>query len=337
MTAFCTACRHRPNSMRLLALHGFDRFAARKTHRRTSGSARAARQNRADDAHGAAWRPLGRRGRAVPDRSMVRRRQDTGAAGDRGGARAQDHVRAGAMGSDVLQLDGEHPAVVHFPADLVGASNSRPGMARTAKSFVAENEDDAVADALAHYTDIEEITVEEGHDIAADPERRARFANEYLHRDEDVLDTWFSSALWPFSTLGWPDETPELKRYYPTSALVTGFDIIFFWVARMMMMGLHFMKEVPFHDRLHPRAGARRHRRQDVEVERQRHRSARSHRRIRRRCAALHACRHGGAGPRHQAFGPARRGLPQFCDQALECGALCGNERLRARSGFHAA
>ena len=65
-------------------------------------------------------------------------------------------------------------------------------------------------------------------------------------RDEDVLDTWFSSALWPFSTLGWPDETPELKRYYPTDVLVTGFDIIFFWVARMMMMGLHFMNEVPF-------------------------------------------------------------------------------------------
>jgi valyl-tRNA synthetase len=67
-----------------------------------------------------------------------------------------------------------------------------------------------------------------------------------LARDEDVLDTWFSSALWPFSTLGWPDETPELKRYYPTNTLVTGFDIIFFWVARMMMMGLQFMKEVPF-------------------------------------------------------------------------------------------
>ena len=85
------------------------------------------------------------------------------------------------------------------------------------KIFVAENEDDVVADALAHYTDIEEITVEDGHDIAADPARRARFANEYLHRDDDVLDTWFSSALWPFSTLGWPDETPELKRYYPTT------------------------------------------------------------------------------------------------------------------------
>src|SRR5581483_6675860 len=69
-----------------------------------------------------------------------------------------------------------------------------------------------------------------------------------LTRDPDVLDTWFSSALWPFSTLGWPERTPELARYYPTSALVTGFDIIFFWVARMMMMGLHFMKEVPFRD-----------------------------------------------------------------------------------------
>jgi valyl-tRNA synthetase len=114
------------------------------------------------------------------------------------------------------------------------------------KIFVAENEDDAVADALAHYTGVDEITAEDGHDIAADPARRARFANEYLHRDEDVLDTWFSSALWPFSTLGWPDDTPELKRYYPTSVLVTGFDIIFFWVARMVMMGLHFMKEVPF-------------------------------------------------------------------------------------------
>jgi valyl-tRNA synthetase len=116
------------------------------------------------------------------------------------------------------------------------------------KIFVAESADDAVADALAHYTEIEEITAEEGHDIAADPDRRARFASEYLHRDDDVLDTWFSSALWPFSTLGWPDETPELKRFYPTSTLVTGFDIIFFWVARMMMMGLHFQKAVPFHD-----------------------------------------------------------------------------------------
>lgn len=90
--------------------------------------------------------------------------------------------------------------------------------------FVAHNEDEAYAEAKAkHGPDVE------------------------LTRDEDVLDTWFSSGLWPFSTLGWPEETPELQRYYKTDVLVTAFDIIFFWVARMMMMGLHFMKEVPFH------------------------------------------------------------------------------------------
>ena len=98
----------------------------------------------------------------------------------------------------------------------------------------------------------------DGHVFVASDEAEAQAAAEKhyagsnapitLTRDEDVLDTWFSSALWPFSTLGWPDETDEVKRYYPTSVLVTGFDIIFFWVARMMMMGLHFMKEVPFHD-----------------------------------------------------------------------------------------
>jgi valyl-tRNA synthetase len=76
---------------------------------------------------------------------------------------------------------------------------------------------------------------------------REKFGREVeLTRDPDVLDTWFSSALWPFSTLGWPERTPELAKYYPGSVLVTGFDIIFFWVARMMMMGLHFMGEVPF-------------------------------------------------------------------------------------------
>ena len=67
-----------------------------------------------------------------------------------------------------------------------------------------------------------------------------------LVQDEDVLDTWFSSALWPFSTLGWPEQTPELDKFYPTSTLVTGFDIIFFWVARMMMMGLYFTEKIPF-------------------------------------------------------------------------------------------
>jgi valyl-tRNA synthetase len=110
------------------------------------------------------------------------------------------------------------------------------------KVFVAETEEEAVGNALGYYVEQEVITVEQGREMALDRNKREGF----ITRDEDVLDTWFSSALWPFSTLGWPDETPELERYYPTDVLVTGFDIIFFWVARMMMMGLHFMKEAPF-------------------------------------------------------------------------------------------
>ena len=76
----------------------------------------------------------------------------------------------------------------------------------------------------------------------------ASCGSTHIHQETDVLDTWFSSALWPFSTLGWPDNTKDLQVYYPTSVLITGFDILFFWVARMMMMGLHFMKDVPFRD-----------------------------------------------------------------------------------------
>jgi valyl-tRNA synthetase len=79
-----------------------------------------------------------------------------------------------------------------------------------------------------------------------DPQACAHCRGSKLRQDEDVLDTWFSSALWPFSTLGWPDRTPELKFFYPTSVLVTSFDILFFWVARMMMMGIKFMGDVPF-------------------------------------------------------------------------------------------
>jgi len=90
---------------------------------------------------------------------------------------------------------------------------------------------------------------DEGNEYCAmsEEEAVAMAGGKTLTRDEDVLDTWFSSALWPFSTLGWPHQTPELERYYKTDVLITGFDIIFFWVARMMMQGIHFMKEVPFH------------------------------------------------------------------------------------------
>ncbi len=80
------------------------------------------------------------------------------------------------------------------------------------------------------------------------PHKCEKCASGKIHQDEDVLDTWFSSWLWPMSTMGWPDETPTLKKFYPTSVLVTGFDIIFFWVARMVMSGLHFKKQIPFKD-----------------------------------------------------------------------------------------
>jgi valyl-tRNA synthetase len=131
--------------------------------------------------------------------------------------------------------------------------------------FVAENEADAIAEAKKYYRErlpIKDIDIKIARDF---DEMKASISDVTknksktlkVYRDEDVLDTWFSSALWPFSTLGWPDEKPEIaeyyKRYYPTDVMVTGFDIIFFWVARMMMMGTHFMnkdepleKRVPF-------------------------------------------------------------------------------------------
>ena len=150
---------------------------------------------------------------------------DAGQAGHRGGESA--------AAPHSCRRRGRRPISTGWRTSSPGASRASSGGAirfpawygPDGEVFVAENESEANAVALAHY----------GKD-------------EPLTRDEDVLDTWFSSALWPFSTLGWPDETPELARYYPTDVLVTGFDIIFFWVARMMMMGLHFMDEVPFHD-----------------------------------------------------------------------------------------
>ena len=108
--------------------------------------------------------------------------------------------------------------------------------------FVARTEKEALDEAVEYYLALE------GPWKAWVEDKLENFQpGDILTRDEDVLDTWFSSALWPFSTLGWPEKTKELDTYYQTDVLVTGFDIIFFWVARMMMMGLHFMEEEPFH------------------------------------------------------------------------------------------
>ncbi|MEL6791109.1 MAG: valine--tRNA ligase [Pseudomonadota bacterium] len=111
--------------------------------------------------------------------------------------------------------------------------------------FVAETEAEAMEIAAAYYHEKPKIaeTREAFLALKANGKREP-----VLYREEDVLDTWFSSALWPFSTLGWPEKTDALAAHYPTSTLVTAFDIIFFWVARMMMQGLHFMDEVPFRD-----------------------------------------------------------------------------------------
>ena len=247
------------------ALDGLDRFTARdsvvammeerelieKTDEHTHTVPHGDRERRAD--------------RAVPDRPVVREREGAGGAGDRQRARRAHRSSSRRTGRRPISTGWRTSSPGASRASSGGATAFPPGTARTAKSSSRRRRRRPKAAAYRHYG-----------------------VRQKLDRDEDVLDTWFSSALWPFSTLGWPEETPELKRYYPTSVLVTGFDIIFFWVARMMMMGLHFMKEEPFHTRLHPRHRARREGRQDVEVEGERRRSPRADRRVRRRRAPLH-------------------------------------------------
>jgi valyl-tRNA synthetase len=136
------------------------------------------------------------------------------------------------------QKDLGNPRISNLP---------RPGPSRETteglETFVAETESEAIRAAENAYGF--EVRVVADRDESLKLMRKGAVG---IWRDEDVLDTWFSSALWPFSTLGWPEATKELDRFYPTSVLVTGFDIIFFWVARMMMMGLHFKDKAPFHD-----------------------------------------------------------------------------------------
>ncbi len=135
----------------------------------------------------------------------------------------------------------------------IAYENGSLSFGKPPKQIVAMTQEEARSAARDYYKCDDVVVVLNDRIALNEVYERQRGLNQPLTkcaiwRDPDVLDTWFSSALWPFSTLGWPEETPELKDRYPTNVLITGFDIIFFWVARMMMMGLHFMQDVPFRD-----------------------------------------------------------------------------------------
>ena len=157
--------------------------------------------------------------------------------------------------------------------------------------------------------------------VAREPPERCGACGGPLRQDEDVLDTWFSSALWPFATLGWPEQTDALRAFYPTDVLVTARDIIFLWVARMIMMGLEFTGEVPFADVVRALRDPGARRAADVEVAGHRDRPARGDRPQRRRRGALRAARdvlHAGR-PLQRREGAPGRGARE---QALQRGAL---------------
>ena len=162
-------------------------------------------------ARGRSLRPLRHGGRAAPVGAVVRQGRAAGEGGRRRRPRRARHHPPGDHGSAVLRLGRQHARLVHLAAALVGSPD--PGLVRARR-----------------------------RDACLGPEEDAP---QGWRQDQDVLDTWFSSALWPFSTLGWPDDTPDLRRFYPTDVLLTGYDIIFFWVARMMMFGLYAMDGVP--------------------------------------------------------------------------------------------
>ena len=278
----------------------------------------AAREGREAPPHRPARRPLGHAARAVPDRPVVLRREDPGAG------RRSRPSRTAAPGS--CRASGRTPTSSGCATSSPGASRassggairSRPGTARTATCSSRRARPRRPHAARAHY----------GRDVP-------------LRRDEDVLDTWFSSGLWPFSTLGWPDDTPELRRFYPDHR--PGHRL-----RHHLLLGrpdddagaaLHGRGAVP--GRLHPRPGPRRARRQDVQDQGQRRRPAADHRRLRRRRAAPRAPRLDRAGPRRQVRPEPGRGLPQLRHQALERrplrpaqrGGVCARASIRSHAG----
>ena len=223
------------------------------------------------------------------------------------GPRGPHEVRAAAVREHLFRLDGEHQAVVHLAPALVGPSD--PGLVRPERRSLRR-------------------------DLRGRGAGDGRRHGVPLKRDEDVLDTWFSSALWPFSTLGWPDQTAELARYYPTSTPRHR-------LRHHLLLGRPHDDDGPrvhgqgaLRHRLHARPRPRREGREDEQDQGQRHRPARAHRRLRRRRHPLHARRHGRAGPRPEALDEPRRGLPQLRHQALERRALPRDEFVCPRRGL---
>src|SRR5229473_218508 len=160
--------------------------------------------------------------RAAGFDAMVLQNEAARGAGDCGGRAWRDTDRAGEPARGIFQLDEEHPRLDAIATTVVGTPDS---------GVVLQGEQ-------AHHSG--------ARSAGEAPAKCATCGSANLEQDPDVLDTWFSSGLWPFSTLGWPANTEDFRTYYPTSLLITGYDILFFWVARMIMMGIHFTGKVPF-------------------------------------------------------------------------------------------
>ena len=159
----------------------------------------------------------GDRGRAAGFRAVVRADAGAGQAGNRGRGVGPGEAHPRALEQGLPRLDVQHPRLVHLAPALVGPPH--PGLV---------------------------LRLRRDHRRAHDPTECPKCHSKNLKQDEDILDTWFSSALWPFSTLGWPEKTPDLAKFYPTDFLSTAPDIIFLWVARMIFSGLKFMGDIPF-------------------------------------------------------------------------------------------
>ena len=243
--------------------------------------------------------------------------KSAGRAGDRGGARRAHRVRAEELGEDLLRVDGEHPALVHLAPALVGPSDPGLVRARTARCSSPRPKRRRSSRALAYYAETEAITPMQGHDMALDPDsrravpdaRRGRARHLVLLGAVAVLDAGLAGRDAGARALLSDRRAGHRLRHHLLLGRPDDDD----------GPALHGRGAVPH--RLHPRAGARRARRQDVEVQGQRHRPARADRRVRRRRAALHAGRHGGAGPRHQARQARVEGYRNFATKLWNAAA----------------